>query len=236
MCRQSSIPTSILMDEFSSGYVLSVWTTMSISLTTSLRRRLMVARRKYLEEMYVWWEDMPSLWTPPWFPHPVHWLESAPYSHQSLGFCIPLRVQLCAPSSQKNTLSHQILQLRLQRDHRAFPKPSLSLRSELEVSCSLHPNSKLLLRPRWHLPPPAAHWIQLLFLQLTPGSLCTGVLYFHVCLPFIGQYLVNSIFQVLPIKKEEQVTEKVGQWFILQVFLARHRVAKMEAHGILTAP
>lgn len=147
-----------------------------------------------------------------------------------------MRVQLCAPSSQKNTLSHQILQLRLQRDHRAFPKPSLSLRSELEVSCSLHPNSKLLLRPRWHLPPPAAHWIQLLFLQLTPGSLCTGVLYFHVCLPFIGQYLVYSIFQVLPIKKEEQVTEKVGQWFILQVFLARHRVAKTEAHGILTAP
>jgi len=46
--RQSSIPTSILMDELSSEYEHSVCTTISISLLISLSLLLIVARRKYL--------------------------------------------------------------------------------------------------------------------------------------------------------------------------------------------
>lgn len=46
--RQSSIPTSILMEELSSGYEDSVCTTISISLLISLSLLLIVARRKYL--------------------------------------------------------------------------------------------------------------------------------------------------------------------------------------------
>ncbi len=46
--RQSSIPTSILMEELSSGNVLSVCTTISISLLISFILLLIVARRKYL--------------------------------------------------------------------------------------------------------------------------------------------------------------------------------------------
>lgn len=49
MWRQSSIPTSILMEELSSGYVLSVCTTMSVSLLMSFSRLITVARRKYLQ-------------------------------------------------------------------------------------------------------------------------------------------------------------------------------------------
>lgn len=46
--RQSSIPTSILMEELSSGYEDSVCTTISISLLISFSLLLIVARRKYL--------------------------------------------------------------------------------------------------------------------------------------------------------------------------------------------
>ena len=49
MCRQSSIPTSILMLLFMSGYCDSVWTTMSCSFTTSDIRLTIVTRRKYLD-------------------------------------------------------------------------------------------------------------------------------------------------------------------------------------------
>lgn len=49
MWRQSSIPTSIFIDELSSGYVLSVCTTISISLLMSFSLLLTVARRKYLQ-------------------------------------------------------------------------------------------------------------------------------------------------------------------------------------------
>ena len=48
MCKQSSIPTSILMLLFISGYRHNVWTTMSSSLTTSVSRFTIVTRRKYL--------------------------------------------------------------------------------------------------------------------------------------------------------------------------------------------
>ena len=48
MCRQSSMPTSILMLVFMSGYWESVCTAMSISRTRSERRRTIVTRRKYL--------------------------------------------------------------------------------------------------------------------------------------------------------------------------------------------
>ena len=48
ICRQSSMPTSILILLLSSGYWDSVCTMMSCSLTKSLRRLTTVTRRKYL--------------------------------------------------------------------------------------------------------------------------------------------------------------------------------------------
>ena len=50
ICRQSSMPTSIFMLLFMSGYWESVWTTMSCSFTTSVNRFTIVTRRKYLKE------------------------------------------------------------------------------------------------------------------------------------------------------------------------------------------
>lgn len=47
MCRQSSMPTSILMGLFDSGYEDSVCTQMSISRNRSVIRRTTVIRRKY---------------------------------------------------------------------------------------------------------------------------------------------------------------------------------------------
>ena len=48
ICRQSSIPTSILMLLLSSGYCDNVWTMISCSRTKSLNRFTTVTRRKYL--------------------------------------------------------------------------------------------------------------------------------------------------------------------------------------------
>lgn len=49
MCKQSSMPTSIFMGEFISGYEDKVWTIISISLTTSEILRITVTRKKYLK-------------------------------------------------------------------------------------------------------------------------------------------------------------------------------------------
>ncbi len=59
--RQSSIPTSILMEELSSGYVDSVCTTISISLLISFSLLLIVARRKYLNRSE--WRDSATFCT-----------------------------------------------------------------------------------------------------------------------------------------------------------------------------
>ena len=48
MCKQSSMPTSILMLLLRSGYDESVCTAMSCSHTMSLSRRIIVTRTKYL--------------------------------------------------------------------------------------------------------------------------------------------------------------------------------------------
>lgn len=53
MCKQSSMPTSILMELFMSGYCDSVWTMMSCSFTTSLSRFTMVTRKKYLQTKHM---------------------------------------------------------------------------------------------------------------------------------------------------------------------------------------
>jgi hypothetical protein len=48
MCKQSSIPTSILMELLLSGGMRKEWTQISLSFTTSAMRRAMVTRMKYL--------------------------------------------------------------------------------------------------------------------------------------------------------------------------------------------
>ena len=50
MCRQSSMPTSILIELLTSGYVANWWTINSYSFTKSDRRRTIVTLRKYLRE------------------------------------------------------------------------------------------------------------------------------------------------------------------------------------------
>jgi hypothetical protein len=48
MCKQSSIPTSILIELLLSGGMRKEWTQISLSFTTSAMRRAMVTRMKYL--------------------------------------------------------------------------------------------------------------------------------------------------------------------------------------------
>jgi hypothetical protein len=48
MCKQSSIPTSILMELLLSGGMRKEWTQISLSFTTSAMRRAIVTRMKYL--------------------------------------------------------------------------------------------------------------------------------------------------------------------------------------------
>jgi hypothetical protein len=51
MCKQSSIPTSILMELFESGGIRNEWTQMSRSFTISAIRLWIVTRKKYLEQI-----------------------------------------------------------------------------------------------------------------------------------------------------------------------------------------
>lgn len=48
MCRQSSIPTSIFIELFISGYCANVWTIISTSFTKSDNLLTTVTRKKYL--------------------------------------------------------------------------------------------------------------------------------------------------------------------------------------------
>jgi hypothetical protein len=50
MCKQSSMPTSILMELFASGGIRKEWTQTSRSFVTSAIRRWIVTRTKYLDE------------------------------------------------------------------------------------------------------------------------------------------------------------------------------------------
>lgn len=51
ICKQSSIPTSILIGEFTSGYDERVWTTSSTSRAMSVNLLEIVTRRKYLNNL-----------------------------------------------------------------------------------------------------------------------------------------------------------------------------------------
>jgi hypothetical protein len=52
ICKQSSIPTSILILLFISGYCDNCWTHISRSDTVFVKRLMIVKRRKYLEKNF----------------------------------------------------------------------------------------------------------------------------------------------------------------------------------------
>ena len=138
------MPTSILMEEFSSGYVLSVCTTMSISLTTSLRRRLIVARRKYLWEAGEQRRDLGLL---------THRRPQEPLAESTSAALILLSSRLWAPPPGRDeTHSCHYSCRELKGPSPAAPKA----RPGDQGGCTPTAASR----------PPARHCVPLLFLQL----------------------------------------------------------------------
>ena len=60
ICKHSSMPTSILMGLFISGYVANVWTRRSSSFVMSVSLRPMVTLKKYLHEKKIIKNDKPT--------------------------------------------------------------------------------------------------------------------------------------------------------------------------------